>query len=187
MRIPIALTNPYQNDALLVRGFCTTSEARALLESHSVEPIFCGGVEDAEWAVMSFRKRPGVLAIAQDLRIFGETQEEFFGAAAFLSRRDIELHDVRYPDAVSEDLLKKTVSAINATSGMKDKRTAKKRGRLGGLAKKLAAQQKREALDRDGVLTRLFNHKDIPWRVRMEIAGPTVKASSARRHFCNAR
>lgn len=169
------------------RGFCTNADAEKVLTDAGIDPLMVWRrdreVECMTFMLASDRGRKLPVYVAEDLTIFGEARKDIFAQTAEFERRGIPLRDVRDLSATLSDMQHVAQKYMSSKNAMKDRRTSKKRGKLGGEAKGLAAQQKREALDRDGVLTRLFNHKDISFRLALEIAGPTVKASSARRHF----
>jgi len=125
----------------LTVGFCTDRNGEAELRAAGIERIWMRGrgMESADWAISWLRGRPGVLAVASDLRCFGPTRKEIFARTADLARRGITLRDVRQPGLNAHELEERTLASINAASGMGNRRTARRRGAKGGTAKGVAA------------------------------------------------
>lgn len=130
-----------QGHSLLTIGFCVDREGEAALSAAGVELIWMRGrgSESLEWAIDWLRDRPGVICVADDLRILGPTRKEIFARLAQFVRKGITLQDVRQPGLNSHELAERTLASINAASGMGNRRTARRRGAKGGLAKGAAA------------------------------------------------
>lgn len=137
---------PHQ-DHLLTLGFCVDKAGEAQLIEDGVEPklIWMRGrqSENIDWAIDYFRDRPGVLKVANDLRVFGPTRKEIFARTADLSRRGIKVEDIRDPGANLSELEHKALIAMNAASGTKNRRQARYRGSKGGTAKGVSAWRAR--------------------------------------------
>lgn len=168
-----------------IRGFCVDVEGEKALLAAGVEVVWRrgNGDESLDWVIASFREEPGTLAITDSLLIFGESKKEILAVLSTLARNKIALVDIRRPDLNVHDLEDEAYRALSASNGMKDKRTARKRGRLGGVAKREAARLRREASDPHGLAKKIWQRADIPLRIRTELLAGICSASTARRIF----
>lgn len=166
-------------------GFCVDIMGEASLRSAGVELIWRrgDGDESLDWAIACFRDEPGTLAITDSLLIFRAGRNEILARLSELARKKIAVVDIRYPDATVHDLEAEALRSLSASNGMRDRRTAKKRGRLGGVAKREAARIRRGAADPHGLAKKVWQHPDIPLRIRTELIEDICSASTARRIF----
>lgn len=168
---------------LLTVGFCTDRDAEAELRAAGVERIWMRGrgMESADWAVSWLRGRPGVLAVASDLRCFGPTRKEIFARTADLARRGIALRDVRQPGLNAHELEERTLASINAASGMGNRRTARRRGAKGGMAKGVSAWRERDEIAPRDLIERMV--ADLGANKTAELLLNKISASTLRRKY----
>jgi hypothetical protein len=178
---------PSQSNQTMTLGFCVDCAGESELTKAGVDPkkIWMRGrqSESIDWAISYFRGRPGILTVANDLRVFGPTRKEIFARTAELSRRGITLRDVRQPDANMSELEHKALIAMAASCGTKNHRQARRRGSIGGLAKKASQEAKRNALLNRDIVLRLCAHPKLTWADRSEILGEPFSISSLQRHY----
>lgn len=175
-------TAPLGNSPKIV-GFCVDIMGEADLHAAGVETVWRrgNGDESLDWAIASFREGPGILKITDSLLIFGEGRNEILARLSELARKKIALVDIRSPDATVHDLEAEVLRSISANNGMRDKRTARKRGRMGGHAKAIAAQAVRQTIAADWFMKNLAAL--IPISMIVAAAENKISASSFRRHY----
>jgi len=170
----------------VARGFCKNKEqAHALKACGLVDKAIYQdgrGAEDIERCLASFRGRPGTLMIAPDLTVFSASRRGIAEVMARLERARIRVVDVVHPQDETIAEMMQRASVLIAHTGLMDRRTARRRGGLGGRAKGLAAQAARDAAAPSDYVRRLVQHPAIPWRVKLEVLGPGFSASTLRRH-----
>lgn len=168
-----------------IRGFCVDVEGEKALLAAGVEVVWRrgNGDESLNWAIASFREEPGILKITDSLLIFGEGRNEILARLSELARKKIALVDIRSPDATVHDLEAEALRSLSANNGMRDRRTAKKRGRMGGHAKAIAAQAVRQSIAADFVLERIVQDDRIPWPVKLWVIDYKISRSSLNRHY----
>jgi hypothetical protein len=168
------------------RGFCRNKEQVLALKACGLtdKVIYQDGhgAEDLERCLASFRGRPGTLKIAPDLTVFGESRKAVAAVMDRLERAGIRVVDVVHPQDETIAAMMQRASVLIAHTGLMDRRTAKKRGRRGGIGKGVAAQQRRDGAAPTEFVQRVVAHREIPWRVKVEILGPGFSASTLRRH-----
>jgi hypothetical protein len=176
---------PPQSNQVMTLGFCVDCDGENELKAAGVTKIWMRGrqSESVDWAISYFRGRPGILTVANDLRVFGPTRKEIFARTAELARRGITLRDVRQPDANMSELEHKALVAMSASCGTKNHRQARRRGSIGGLAKKASQEAKRNALLNRDIVMRLCAHPKLTWADRAEILGEPFSISSLQRHY----
>lgn len=165
-------------NALLRVGWCVDREGeRELIAAGIPERMVWMRGRSAETlaeAIKYFRKRAGVLTIAHDLRCLGTGQQEIFKAMAVLHKAHILIEDIAHPEDENNPhkMLARAIKALHSSNGLKDKRTAKRRGAMGGTAKGPAMAAKREAAHASRpVLERIAACTKLTWRERGALAG----------------
>lgn len=171
---------------VVVRGFCQSRDQEAALKGYGITPksvwMAGRGAEDFARCLSTYRGRPGMLILAHDLRALGTTKKVVANAMAKLEKAEIRVIDITHPEDTTVAALVQRASV--AISGVRmTGRQARKRGRTGGIGKGHHAQEKRENAVPAAFVERVVQHAEIPWRVKLEILGPTFKPSTLRRHY----
>lgn len=175
------------NDNSVVRGFAKCKDEVDWLKKNALtdKAIWLDGrgAENLEECIASFRSRPGQIVIARDLRAFGETKRDVAAAMAKLEKAKIEVVDLAHPDdtTVSEMLHRASV----AISGyrLRDRRTARKRGREGGLANGVAAQESRSGIAPDWLVRNIVAEQSIAWKVKVRVLAGRFSEATLRRRY----
>lgn len=141
------------------------------------------GAENFDECLASFRGRPGQLIIAHDLRVFGESKRDVAAAMAKLEKAKIEVVDLAHPEdtTVAEKLHRASV----AISGyrFRDRRTARKRGRDGGLANGAAAQEFRSGIAPDWLVRNIVAEQSIAWKIKVRVLDGNFSEATLRRRY----
>lgn len=169
-----------------VRGFSKDKGETAWLLKHGLpdKAIYQAGrgAENLDECIASYRGRVGKLLVAHDLRIFGETKKMVAEVMTRLETARIRVVDISHPhDTTIAEMMQRASVAISH-SGL-DKKTAKKRGRKGGLGKGVGALIARESHVPTDFVDRIMDCTEICWRLKLEILGPQFSASTLRRHY----
>lgn len=166
-------------------GFCVDKAGEAELVEAGVEPklIWMRGrhLENVDWAIDYFRGQPGVLKVANDLRVFGPTRKEIFARTSELSRRDIKVEDIRDPGANLSELEHKALVAMNAASGTKNRRQARYRGSKGGTAKGVSAWRERNDIAPEWLVRNMVEH--LGAKRTAALLGNKISASTLGRKY----
>lgn len=170
---------------LLTIGFCKDLAGEAKLRAASVERIWRlgNGAESLADAVYDFRERPGTLAVVDDLRIFGENNYTIAAACAAIMRLNIDIVDINYPEQVVPELQERARKALHSARPMPNHRTARRRGRMGGLARAAAAEIARATRIAPDIAQRLCSLKEITWAAKLFVLGEGFTMSSVQRHY----
>lgn len=168
------------------RGFCRTKDQAAALRGYGLtdKAIYVDrrGAEDLEQCLASFRGRPGTLVIAPDLRVFGASKAAVAAIMARLERAEIRVVDAIHPqDQTIAEMLQRAFKAISG-SRFRDRRTARRRGRHGGLAKGQTAQAARDGAVPPELVARIVQNQEIAWRVKLALL-PGFSESTLRRRY----
>lgn len=142
------------------------------------------GAESLDRCLTSFRDRPGTLYVAPDLRVFGTSKKAVAQTMARLERAKIKVVDIIHPldGTVSEQLHR--ASVLISGTRFRDRRTARNRGRQGGLAKGEIARATRAQIDTDRLVRNLVaEHKRIGWPTVLRICDGKFSESTLRRHY----
>lgn len=173
--------------ALLVIGFCANTDEEALLVASGIHPdqIWMRGrnAESLEFALRYFRKRAGVLRVAADLRLFGPTRKEINAVMAKFHDAGIIVEDIIIRETNPHVLTQKTFVSLAASAGIKNHRTARRRGRVGGIAKGIAAAIEREAAVPLYLIRRIVNYPGLSWRVVEDLLKEVASGSTLRRRY----
>lgn len=167
---------------LLAIGFTTNPEGEARLRKEGIEQIWMRGrgAECLDEAIYAFRRRPGGLAITDDLRIFGHTQRDILAKASELHKLNIQIIDIERPTADPHELVHRALRALHASQPIRNHRTARRRGRMGGLGKAANEAVRRAALVSDDIAMRLCASR-LHWKEKAEILGMAI--STIQRHY----
>lgn len=170
------------------RGFCQNKEHLTALSAYGLPDKLVyldgRGAENLDACIASFRDRPGTLLIAPDLRVFGKSSKAIEAAMARLERARIKVVDIIHPQ--HETVAEMLGFARNkiAKPRFRDRRTARRRGATGGLAKGEAARSARAQIDTDTLIRNLTaEHTAIGWPTILRICGGAVSESTLRRHY----
>lgn len=170
----------------VTRGFCKNKDqVAALMACGLVEKVIYQdgrGAEDLERCLASFRGRGGTLMIAPDLTVFGDSRKAVAAVMDRLERAKIRVVDVVHPQDETVAAMMRRADVMISHTGLMCRRTAKRRGRFGGIGKGRAAQERRNAAAPTDYVQRLVQHREIPWRVKLEVLGPGFSPSTLRRH-----
>lgn len=171
---------------LLTIGFCTDLAGEERLRAAGVERIWRrgNGVESLDDALYDFRERPdGALAITDDLRIFGLTRKAILAAISAITRAGIKIISLVKPDFDIHQLIDQALGALHAAVPMRNHRTARRRGSLGGKAKAAAAELARAMRIDPEIARRLWSLKEITQKTKLWVLGEGFTLSSCQRHF----
>lgn len=178
--LPIRLT-------LLTIGLCKDLAGEEKLKALGIERIWRigNGSESLADAVYDFRGRSGTLAVADDLRIFSPNDSNFEIAAvcAGLLRLKIEIVDINHPEEVVPEMQERARKAFHSARPMPNHRIARRRGRMGGLARAAAAEIARATRCAADIAERICRHEKLAWADRLEILGEGFTMSSIQRHY----
>lgn len=176
-----------QSNPLMTVGFCVNREGEANLLASGIPEhriwMRGRGAESLDYALRYFRDTKGVLAVADDLRIFGPTRKDIMSRMGDLHERGITIRDVVMSEENPHALAHRALTAISASSGTKDHRTARKRGRSGGIGKGIAAQVARDKDVPQWLVRNIVNDRDIPWDVKMRVLDNKFSQSTLRRRY----
>lgn len=170
------------------RAFCRDKQHLAAFRDCGVQDklvyVDGRGAETLETCLTSFRGRPGTLLIAPDARVFGTSSKAIEAAMTRLERSNIRVVDIIHPqhETVSE-ILGYARNKI-AKPRLRDRRTAKRRGATGGLAKGEVARSARAQIDTDTLIRNLVaEHGIIGWAAIVRVCGGKISQSTLRRQY----
>lgn len=125
------------------------------------------------------------LCIAADLRVFGESRHQILLITGQLEDQNVKIDDVVHPeDKRFTDKLDRALTELAKYARWKgSKASAKRTGRSGGIEKRKAYEQRRDAVVAPGVIERLVNHPKLTWQDCADILGPPFSIASLRRHY----
>ncbi len=172
----------------IVRGFCATKNQHDHLAEYGVEPksIWLAGRsgETIDRCLATFRGRAGTLLVAHDLRVFAESRKGVTALMGRLERANIRVVDISHPEDTTVAALVQRANVAISGSRFRDRRTAKRRGATGGLAKGASARSARAQIDTDTLIRNLVaEHRSIGWPTIVRICGGNVSQSTLRRHY----
>lgn len=172
----------------VVRGFCTTKEARQALLDFGLKAnqiyLRGDGAEDIGPCLGSFRGNPGWIVLAQDLRVFGDTKKDITKKASEIERAYIRLYDITHPeDGTYTALVHRAHAKVAGTRFEKDPKRAHRMGRRGGEVKGIEQALKRDAILRAEIVRRIVLAPELTWERRMQILGEGFSQSTLRRQF----
>jgi hypothetical protein len=169
------------------RAFCRSKDHMSAFRAYGLPDkliyVDGRGAEDLEACIASFRGRPGTLMIAPDLTVFGAAKRDVAAAMARLERARIKVVDVIHPQDGTVAEMMHRASVLISGSRFQDRRTARRRGRDGGIAKGQVARSARLALDTDTFIRNLVAEDGIPWPVKARILQSKISESTLRRHY----
>lgn len=185
---PNSARRPSLGLSLLTIGFCTDLAGEARLRAAGVERIWRrgDGVQSLDDALYEFRGRAGALAITDDLRIFGLSRREILAKVSEITRDRpghpaIKIVDIRQPEKDAYQLADQALGALHAAAPMRNHRTARRRGRQGGLAKAAMAELARGIRCAADIVQRLCDHPALTWDDCAAILGPPFSKSTLQR------
>lgn len=128
---------------VLTVGFCVDAEQEAALVADGVTRVWRlgRGLEELRWAISWLRGQAGILKVAGDFRIFGETRAKMMKTLAEVERAGIvAVVDVANPEDVTlAERIKRGLVAISNARFSNNPRKARRLGAKGGEAKGAAA------------------------------------------------
>lgn len=173
-----------------VRGFATNRDGKALLLAYGLPEKVTyqegSGAETLYWCVTSFRGRPGWLILPQDLRALGKTKKVLAEQVDALERAGVRIMDLTHPEDKTYAAQLQRASVLISGTRFRDRRTARRRGREGGLAKGSASEQARAAIAPDWLVRNIVADKDIPWEAKIRVFDGKISESTLRRHYRDA-
>jgi hypothetical protein len=141
------------------------------------------GAETLDRCLASFRGRPGRLLVAPDLTVLGTARREISAVMARLERGRIRVVDIIHPqDETVAEMIHRAANQICRTR-FRDRRTARRRGKSGGLARGMAQAQKRAEIAADWVIRNIVNDPDISWDKAVEIFDGRISEATMRRRY----
>lgn len=181
-----ARTPPLSHPPLTV-GFAVDREGEAKLIAAGIDQDLIWmrgrGAESLAWAIRYLRRRAGMIAVADDLRVFGATRKEISATMAGFHAQGVVVRNVESGEENPHVLVQAAFSAISASAGMRNHRTARRRGRLGGIGKGIAAAIEREKDVPAYLIRRIVNHPGLPWRIVKDLLKEVASVSTLRRKY----
>lgn len=178
---------PPQTKALLTVGFCVNCEGEAQLIAAGVDPDLIwmrgGGAESLKWAINYLRGRSGMVCVADDLRIFGDSRKAISAQMAAFHVQGVIVRDVVRDENNPHVLTQAAFEAMAKSAGMRNHRTARRRGSLGGKSKAVAAELARAIRIDPEIARRLWSLKEITQKTKLWVLGEGFTLSSCQRHF----
>lgn len=182
--------SPKAAAAPLVLGYAQNKDEEAFLLSQGVARVWRKGrlSECLAEAVLAFRRRPGVLAIAADLRCLCDKAEvkrpDVVAALARFERAKIVVRDYREPEATHAELLDSAFKSVANARFTKNRRKAKREGAKGGTRKGVAAQERRNARVADDIVERLVSPEvGLSWKMCAWVLGEGFSTASLNRQY----
>jgi hypothetical protein len=174
------------------RAFCRNREHVPAFKAYGLPDkliwVDGRGAEDLDACLASFRGRPGKLLIAPDLRVFGTSKRAVAQTMADLERARIRVVDVIHPQHETIAEMLQHASVLISGSRLRDRRTARRRGKEGGLAKGEIARSARAGIDTDKLIRNVVAARDeIGWRLVKRICGGKLSEATLRRHYLTVR
>lgn len=148
------------------------------------------GAEDVDSCINAFRGRGGIIKIAADLRVFGDTQDEITEAVSKCEEASVRIIDLAHPEL--KTVSKQQRYAFGRIAFMRrwdgDKRKAGRTGSEGGKAKAIVAAAKRAERVPDDTICRLIGvveaRKVLTWRyLEWALGGKPFSVGTLRRHY----
>lgn len=172
---------------MIQRGYCRNRDFLAPLKAFGLVDraiwLEARGAETLERCIASFRGRPGRLLIAPDLRVFGQARRDVAAVMAMLERARIKVFDIIHPqDDTVADMMQRAATLISG-SRFRDKRTARRRGRRGGLARADIAAGHRAEIAADWVIRNIVADPDISWKTAVAIFDGKISEATLRRRY----
>jgi hypothetical protein len=175
---------------LLTIGFCTDLAGEEKLKALGIERIWRrgDGSNTMDDALYDFRGRSGALAIVDDLRIFGLTRRDILAKVSEIAKdtcdhKPITVINIDQPDADIFALVNQALAALHAAAPIRNHRTARRRGSMGGKAKAAAAEMARAMLIHPEIARRLWSRKELTQKIKLWILGEGFTLSSCQRHL----
>lgn len=173
------------------RAFCRNKEHLAAFRAYGLPDKLIWldgrGAETLDRCLDSFRGRPGKLLIAPDARVFGKSSKAVEATMARLEKAKIRVVDIIHPQHETVSEMLGFARAKIASPRFRDRRTARRRGSTGGLARGEAARSARAQIDTDALIRNLVAEKDlIGWPVIIRVCGGQISAATLRRHYLPA-
>lgn len=172
------------------RAFCTTKDQAAHLREYGLsdKSVWFGGrgAETLDRCVATFRGRPGTLIVAHDLRVFAASKRAVAAVMGRLEDLHIRVVDISHPEDTTVAALMQRASIAISGTRFRDRRTAKRMGRAGGLANGTSADAKRAEIAPAWLLRNIVADRDIPWPVKLRILNGKISSATLRRHYSNA-
>jgi hypothetical protein len=170
------------------RAFCRNKEHIPAFRAYGLSDrliwIDGRGAENVERCLATFRGRPGKLFIAPDVRVFGLDKKSIARTMARLERAKIRVVDIIHPQDETISEMTQRASVLISRPRFADRRTARRQGREGGLAKGEVARSKRAQIDTDTLIRNLVGeYRRLGWKAVIRICGGKLSESTLRRHF----
>jgi len=172
------------------RGFCTNKEHLPAMRAYGLPDkltwVAGRGAESWEQCLASFRGRPGTLLVAPDLRVFGASKKAVAAAMAQMERARIRVVDIIHPQDETVAEMLHRAGALISGGRFPDRRTARRRGRTGGLARGAAAEQSRSVTAPDWLVRNIATDPALSWATRVRLLDGKFSESTLRRHYSGA-
>jgi hypothetical protein len=148
-------------------GYAASKDQAARLIEAGYSPVFRegDGAETLTEALKYFRKRRATLAICTDGSVFGDKRKPVVDALKLIDAAGLTIHDIANPDdKLLSDHMERGLRWAAGFGRIRDRRTARQRGALGGKAKLAAMEARRDLVASRPVIERLCNHPKLTWR-----------------------
>lgn len=148
------------------------------------EDIFLAGhgAESLDAALAMFRSIRGTLVMAFDGRTLGESKSSVLTAMQKIEYLGVAVYDVCSKSAQSlTDVLAHALKAVAGWARIRGRRTARRLGARGGLAKAAAMRAMRGATVSDEIVWRLLEHVSL--RIAAYVLGPPFSPATLSRHY----
>lgn len=143
------------------------------------------GAETLAAVVLAFRKQPGTVCLATDMRVLGDSQQDFLAAYKVLKNAGLVVLDTKNHERSNRDgveMQKRAAAGLQRDRALGgDPRTPKKRGRRGGIKKGEKAAAKRAEIASEDVIRRICTFEKLTWRDRAYLLG--ISMATLRRRY----
>lgn len=181
----------HQASMLIARpviAFAANEHQETLLKQRGVpgDRIWCKG--DA-WTTIAAplaydRGRRGTLLVISEGRVFGDSRSEVMDSSRRIELAGVRVIDLKHlEDCTNSQVIERALSAAAGSIRLRDRRTAKRRGRTGGKAKGLSMQNRREAEVPGWLISKIVNHQKLDWSIIMDLLRTVASKSTLRRRY----
>lgn len=184
MRSNSAITDPMSYPPLKL-GLCTNEADEQALHDAGFDPVWrIGNQKEGLKPLLGYpRGRYTVIGVAEDLRIIGDSRKAIFAKVRELKAANINFLNIRTNCSDELVLIELAQVAISKQAGMKNHRTARRRGRKGGEAKRVAAEDKRNAVMHSDAVWRFVHESGLSLKRLAYLLGPPYNPAALSRHF----
>ena len=118
------------------------------------------------------------------MRVLGGSRVGIVARVRYLKSLGITPYDLDTGETDETELLNAAIQRINGARSLRlDPRQPRRLGRKGGLAKGVAAQERRNSIMAEDIVQRICAHPKLNWEDRADILGLPWSESTLRRKY----